>query len=141
MIPRLNMIWWKHVILLLLVEGGAAANEGDIPDHQDIIRMQDKWKEYRNIVRGGFFFNDSVIVMADYSDDETDSDKDLVNIDESVPEISRGREDTKNVNDIQGDVKDSQDMLKVILFIRLPMSNGFYLFWILPCSHTWKIVL
>ena len=68
--------------MLLLVEGGAYTSGGDIPDHQDIIRMQDRWKEYRNIVRGGFFFNDSVIALADYSDGERDTDV-LLKTDES----------------------------------------------------------
>ena len=43
---------------------------GDIPDLEDVHRVEENWKAYRNIIRGGFFFNDSVIALADYSDDE-----------------------------------------------------------------------
>jgi len=102
------LLGWKHVILLLLV--GAGANT--IPDHQDIIRMQDRWKEYRNIVRGGFFFNDSVIVMADYSDDEVNGDK--INLDEIEikQELSDTKEDVQISNEIKKDEKDSRDILK-----------------------------
>jgi len=108
--------WWKHVILLLLVEGGANTSGGDIPDHQDILRMQDRWKEYRNIVRGGFFFNDSIIVMADYSDGERNSD--LVNLQESEQvyesreELSQNDEKLELANDHKEDGKGSRDILK-----------------------------
>ena len=114
--------WWKHVILLLLVEGGANTSGGDIPDHQDILRMQDRWKEYRNIVRGGFFFNDSIIVMTDYSDDERNSD--LVNLEESESEqvyesreeLSQNDEILELANDHKEDGKGSRDILKVVIF-------------------------
>ena len=64
------LAWW--ILVILVVEGGANTSGGDIPDHQDILKLQDRWKEYRNIVRGGFFFNDSVIVMSDYNDGDRD---------------------------------------------------------------------
>ena len=112
--------WWKHVILLLLLEGGANTSGGDIPDHQDILRMQDRWKEYRNIVRGGFFFNDSIIVMADYSDAEIDQD--LVNLNESeigqVDELSQSNELKELADEHKEDGKGSRDILKVRFHIK-----------------------
>ena len=58
---------------MLLVEGGGrVTSAGDIPDHQHVEMIKDKWKAYRNIIKEGFFFNDSVIVLSDYSDDEND---------------------------------------------------------------------
>ena len=58
---------------MLLVEGvGRVTSAGDIPDHQHVEMIKDKWKAYRNIIKEGFFFNDSVIVLADYSDNEND---------------------------------------------------------------------
>ena len=108
------LVWWKHVIILLLVEGGTDTSGGDLPDHQDIIRMQDRWKEYRNIVRGGFFFNDSVIVMADYSDAEPDGGH---SNDEHNDDISRSEQETKIENEYHDDEKDSRDILKVDIFI------------------------
>ena len=56
------MLAWC-ILVILVVEGGTNTSGGNIPDHEDILNMQDRLKEYRNIVRGGFFFNDSVIVM------------------------------------------------------------------------------
>ena len=49
------------LLALLLTAPGVAA---------EIISIENKWRQYRNIVRGGFFFNDSVIVLADYHDEE-----------------------------------------------------------------------
>ena len=46
---------------------------GDIPDHHEVEMIEENWKAYRNIIRGGFFFNDSVIALADYIDDEKDN--------------------------------------------------------------------
>jgi hypothetical protein len=60
------LLWWRQVIIMLLVQGGGrVTSAGDIPGHQDVDRVEDMWKAYRNIIRGGFFFNDSVIVIAD----------------------------------------------------------------------------
>ena len=52
--------WWMLLVILVILEGGANTITGDIPDHQDILRVEDRWKEYRNI--------DSVIAVADFSD-------------------------------------------------------------------------
>ena len=49
------------LLTLLLTIPGAPAQ---------VVNIENKWRQYRNIVRGGFFFNDSVIVLADYTDDE-----------------------------------------------------------------------
>ena len=107
--------------MLLLVEGGAYTSGGDIPDHQDILRMQDRWKEYRNIVDGGFFFNDSVIVLADYSDDDKDTDE-LVKTDESEIKVVSDYQEIKSVNreneslidtEYVEDEKDNRDIVKV----------------------------
>ena len=105
-------------MLLLLVEGGAYTWGGDIPDHQDILRMQDRWKEYRNIVKEGFFFNDSVIVMAEYSDGE-----EMVKTDQSeIRDVSEFLErtellnidgDSKAYSEYLDDGKDGRDIVKV----------------------------
>ena len=107
--------------MLLLVEGGAYTSGGDIPDHQDILRMQDRWKEYRNIVRGGFFFNDSVIALADYSDNDNDIDEQVM-IDESeIRDVSEyleaetvnSEEDSEIYSEYLDDEKNSRDIVKV----------------------------
>ena len=50
---------WLLTLLLTIPEAPA-----------EVVNIENKWRQYRNIVRGGFFFNDSVIVLADYTDDE-----------------------------------------------------------------------
>ena len=111
------LAWW--ILVILLVEGGANTSGGDIPDHQDILKIEDRWKEYRNIVRGGFFFNDTVKVMSDYSDDdkifehehgknEGSEIKEAENTD-----LSSNIKETEVPNEYLGDGKDSRDILKV----------------------------
>ena len=97
-----------------MVEGGANTSGGDIPDHQDILKMQDRWKEYRNIVRGGFFFNDSVIVMADRNSEhgkteEIEREAEFL----ELTELTIPSKETEVPNDYIGDGKDSRDILKV----------------------------
>ena len=112
------LAWW--ILVILVVEGGANTSGGDIPDHQDILKLQDRWKEYRNIVRGGFFFNDSLIVMADYSDDDRDFEEGQpkeIKIKEAQflekTELSSNIKETEVRNEYIGDGKDSRDILKV----------------------------
>ena len=110
--------WW--ILVILLVEGGANTSSGDIPDHEDILKMQDRWKEYRNIVRGGFFFNDTVIVMADYSDDDIDFEHGKTEESEieeaeflEKTELLSNKMETEVPNQYIGNGKDSRDILKV----------------------------
>ena len=109
-------------MLLLLVEGGAYTSGGDIPDHQDILRMQDRWKEYRNIVRGGFFFNDSVIVMAEYNDygdkdaaEQVEADEsEITDVSEYLETESMSSMDESDVySEYQDYVKEERDIIKV----------------------------
>ena len=109
------LAWW--ILFILVVGCGANTSGGDIPDHQDILKMQDRWKEYRNIVRGGFFFNDTVIVMADYSDNDRDfedghTEESELNETEFL-ELSSNIKETEVPNEYLGDGKDSRDILKV----------------------------
>ena len=43
------LAWWMLLIILLILEGGASTIGGDVPEHQDIPRIEDRWKEYRGI--------------------------------------------------------------------------------------------
>ena len=43
----------------------------------DIAEVQEKWRQYRNIVTDGFFLNDSMIVLADYDTEEEEKESDL----------------------------------------------------------------
>ena len=65
--------WWMLLIILLILEGGASTIGGDVPEHQDIPRIEDRWKEYRGIGKEGYFYNESVIAVADYGDDDKES--------------------------------------------------------------------
>ena len=118
------LAWW--ILVILLAEGGANTSGGDIPDHQDILKMQDRWKEYRNIVRGGFFFNDTVIVMADYSDDDRDfedgkSEESEIKEAEFLEntELLSNVKETEVPKEYLGDGKDSRDILKVLSHINI----------------------
>ena len=37
----------------------------------DIKEVQEKWRQYRNAVKDGFFFNETMIVVSDYESDES----------------------------------------------------------------------
>ena len=39
----------------------------------DIKEVQEKWRQYRNAVKDGFFFNETMIVVSDYESDENGS--------------------------------------------------------------------
>ena len=39
----------------------------------DIKEVQEKWRRYRNAVKDGFFFNETMIVVSDYESDENGS--------------------------------------------------------------------
>ena len=39
----------------------------------DIKEVQEKWRQYRNAVKDGFFFNETMIVVSDYESDEKGS--------------------------------------------------------------------
>ena len=40
----------------------------------DIAEVQERWRQYRNLVTDGFFLNDSMIVLADYSTEEVEDE-------------------------------------------------------------------
>ena len=44
----------------------------------DIKEVQEKWRQYRNAVKDGFFFNETMIVVSDYESDEKGSGDSLV---------------------------------------------------------------
>ena len=69
----------------------------------------------RNIVRGGFFFNDSVIALADYSDGERDTDV-LLKTDESeIKDVSEypESEESELYSEYLDNGNDSRDIVKV----------------------------
>ena len=101
---------------MLLVEGGGrVTSAGDIPDHQDVDRVEDKWRAYRNIVKGGFFFNDSVIVLADYSDDENVIEEHVLTIGEKEDSQTKANnvKKTEAFIDLHNDREDTKKSVKV----------------------------
>ena len=105
--------------MLLLVDCGAYTWGVDIPDYQDILRMQDRWKKYRKLVIDESFFNDSVVVLADYSnadkDAEMNTDDSKISVVSNYPEIES--ENSKNESAIHreyvDDEKDGGEIVKV----------------------------
>jgi hypothetical protein len=97
------LLWWMHVIMMLLVEGETrVTSAGDIPNHQDVDTIEDRWKAYRNIVRGGFFFNDSVIVLAD--DEKDIEEHDITNNDNEDSQTTANNEiQTEALSDLLND--------------------------------------
>ena len=45
----------------------------------DIKEVQEKWRQYRNAVKDGFFFNETMIVVSDYESDEKGPETKLEN--------------------------------------------------------------
>jgi hypothetical protein len=87
--------WWMLMVFLLILEDG----ESTIPDHQDTISVEDRWKEYRNI--------DSVIAGADYSDEGTEKNIDENKLNSNVSKtIHRKSEDMKYEPVTEADVMD-----------------------------------
>ena len=52
----------------------------------DIAEVQERWRQYRNAVKDGFFFNETMIVVSDYeSDDEEGSEELTTVINDNIP--------------------------------------------------------
>ena len=75
--------------------------------------IEENWKAYRNIIRGGFFFNDSVIALSDYSDD----DKDIIITDDDIKDsqtkITDNLEETDSFSDFLDDEKIKRESIEV----------------------------
>ena len=122
--------WWMLLIILLILEGGASTIGGDVPEHQDIPRIEDRWKEYRGIGKEGYFYNESVIAVADYSDDDKESNVDENKLNSNVSEtIMSESEGLKYESVTEADVMDTTKvgiililctMLIQILFCLIP---------------------
>ena len=102
--------------MMILVEGEArVTSTEDIPNHQDVDTIEDRGKAYRNLVRGGFFFNDSLIVLADYSDDEKDIEEHVItnNDNEDSQTTANNEMETEALSDFLSDGKYTRDNVKV----------------------------
>ena len=117
--------WWMLLVILLLQEGGT----GTIPDHQDILRIEDRWKEYRNIGSEGYFYNDSVIAVPDYSDVDKENNIDENRLNSNVSKtIKSESEDMKYESVTEADVV---DITKVgLCLILCTISIKIFPFWI-----------
>ena len=112
---------------MLLVEGGGrVTGAGDIPEHKDIDRVEDKWRAYRNIVKGGFLFNDSVIVLADYSDDENDIEEHLLTNGDKEDSQTKANNDKKTeaINNLHNDGEDTKESVKVSNDLVVSLSSN-----------------
>ena len=78
----------------------------------DIKEVQEKWRQYRNAVKDGFFFNETMIVVSDYESDEKGSgdlteekyesflgNKDSVGMEEESDEIVKSEAAAAAVNE------------------------------------------
>ena len=121
--------WWMLLIILLILEGGASTIGGDVPEHQDILRIEDRWKEYRGIGREGYFYNESVIAVADYSDDDKESNVDENKLNSNVSKtIMSESEGLKYESVTEADVV---DITKVgLCLILCTISIKIFPFWI-----------
>ena len=81
----------------------------------DVVTIEDRWKAYRNLVRGGFFFNDSLIVLADYSGDEKDIEEHVItnNDNEDSQTTENNETETEALSDFLNDGKYTRDNVKV----------------------------
>ena len=66
------MVVWVVVAMVV----GSVSSLPSLPAslEQDIAQVHRAWSHYRNMVDGGFFFNDSLIVLADYGEEETNTE-------------------------------------------------------------------
>ena len=70
----------------------------------DINEVQEKWRQYRNIVADGFFLNDSMIVLADYDTEEEEKESDL-----DQPKTDNGGDGESDEADFGKDATDSNE--------------------------------
>ena len=69
------------------------ASDSDYSDNDNnekyIDTVQSQWKQYRNLVKDGFLYNDSFVVINDYDDMISDAgDSDIIN-DASIGDIPK----------------------------------------------------
>merc|ERR1712004_44332 len=52
----------------------------------DIAEVQERWRQYRNAVKDGFFFNETMIVVSDYESDDQEGSEELTTaINDNIP--------------------------------------------------------
>ena len=102
-----------HLCLLLLLltalpSKGFPADVGTgrlLALDSDIAEVQERWRQYRNLVTDGFFLNDSMIVLADYSteEDEQEGEKNIkkeeIGIDHGKNDKSDNEKDEANFSE------------------------------------------
>ena len=62
------MLCYKEHVLLPLLVFTVFTIGTNVTEDDDVLTVEETWKKYRNIIRGGFFFNESVIALADHSE-------------------------------------------------------------------------
>jgi len=76
---------WRGQLIVLLLALHAGARD-DIHS-EETFRIEERWKEYRNIVKDGFFLNDSMIVLAEY-EDVNDKSNEINQVAQETPSVS-----------------------------------------------------
>ena len=75
----------------------------------DIAEVQERWRQYRNAVKDGFFFNETMIVVSDYeSDDQEGSEKLTTAINDNIPTSNVDNRDIKSSTETSGVIAESE---------------------------------
>ena len=75
----------------------------------DIAEVQERWRQYRNAVKDGFFFNETMIVVSDYeSDDQEGSEKLTTAINDNIPTSNVDNREIGSSTETSGVIAESE---------------------------------
>ena len=75
----------------------------------DIAEVQERWRQYRNAVKDGFFFNETMIVVSDYESDDQEGSEELTTaINDNIPTSNVDNRDIKSSTETSGVIAESE---------------------------------
>ena len=75
----------------------------------DIAEVQERWRQYRNAVKDGFFFNETMIVVSDYETDDQEGSEELTTaINDNIPTSSVDNREIGSSTETSGVIAESE---------------------------------
>ena len=75
----------------------------------DIAEVQERWRQYRNAVKDGFFFNETMIVVSDYESDDQEGSEELTTaINDNIPTSSVDNREIGSSTETSGVIAESE---------------------------------
>ena len=75
----------------------------------DIAEVQERWRQYRNAVKDGFFFNETMIVVSDYESDDQEGSAELTTaINDNIPTSNVDNREIGSSTETSGVIAESE---------------------------------